>query len=411
MNLLRFDPDEIANKVLLLAVFFAAFRAYRAGPVTLSDGLYIAALLLLLYRRRVDRHPFGHIGSLWYIGFSMLAFGLTISTLIAGDAVRVLVVVGQYMLAYVVLAFLLLGHDYRLTINCIKAFILGNFVSNGCAVIWFHMNTIPDQFFVAGNGRLQAFMLEPNENGLIIGTCLPLLLYLRAIGELRLWSFVLGFCLLFYALLLTGSGNASLATAFGLTLYVLMTINFKTFIYLPLIVGACVLTIGIFGVEILPDIFEERVAGALTSGDIGGVGTAAHRVELIVEALEIVDDTIFFGLGIDQFRRISVQGAPVHNLYLLLFAEGGLIALLGWLIMIGSAAFAALAEWIPAETRREGAVAFSVTGVFALAAMNSAHLYGRYWLTAVFLGLAVALLANRARAMLRSQPRDAPEQG
>src|SRR3546814_3033601 len=63
-------------------------------------------------------------------------------------------------------------------------------------------------------------------------------------------------------------------------------------------------------------------------------GTFTGRMDLILEAWEIVEDTMFVGIGVDQYRVVSPTQVPVHNMYLLLWAEGGLLALLGWMLLL-----------------------------------------------------------------------------
>src|SRR3546814_6239292 len=65
-------------------------------------------------------------------------------------------------------------------------------------------------------------------------------------------------------------------------------------------------------------------------------------MDLIREAWGIVEDTMIVGLGVDQYRTISFADTPVHNMYLLLWAEGGLLALLGWLLLMTISALVAI---------------------------------------------------------------------
>src|SRR3546814_1492658 len=72
----------------------------------------------------------------------------------------------------------------------------------------------------------------------------------------------------------------------------------------------------------LPEVFQGRVGGAIESGDMSQAGTYTGRMDLIREAWGIVEDTMIVGLGVDQYRTISFADTPVHNMYLLLWAEG-----------------------------------------------------------------------------------------
>src|SRR3546814_9093169 len=87
----------------------------------------------------------------------------------------------------------------------------------------------------------------------------------------------------------------------------------------------------------LPEVFQGRVGEALETGDMSQAGTFTGRMDLILEAWEIVEDTMFVGIGVDQYRVVSPTQVPVHNHYLLLWAEGGLLALLRWMLPLPTA--------------------------------------------------------------------------
>src|SRR3546814_10127576 len=59
-----------------------------------------------------------------------------------------------------------------------------------------------------------------------------------------------------------------------------------------------------------------------------------YRAKLISDAWALSEHTIFAGLGVDRFRVWHPSGQPVHNMYLLILTEGGVAALIGWLIII-----------------------------------------------------------------------------
>ena len=139
----------------------------------------------------------------------------------------------------------------------------------------------------------------------------------------------------------------------------------------------------------LPAVFQKRVANALEAGDIAEAGTFEDRLGLAKDAWQRVGDHMFVGVGVDQDRVISPAGAPVHNMYLLLWVEGGFLALVGWIAMIGVGGvigFTALKR-----DRLAGALALSVLATFLLFSAASPHMYARLWAVPVLLALAIAL--------------------
>jgi hypothetical protein len=148
-----------------------------------------------------------------------------------------------------------------------------------------------------------------------------------------------------------------------------------------------------YGSTVLPEAFQIRVLGAMQSGDLGRAGTFTSRMGLIHEALEIVDDSLLVGLGADQYRVESNLGAPVHDVYLLLWAEGGLPALIGWLMLPQIIAITAL--WVLGHPggRLLTATTLAVITVFLLAATGTAHMYGRFWVVPLHLSTALLMVS------------------
>jgi O-antigen ligase len=139
------------------------------------------------------------------------------------------------------------------------------------------------------------------------------------------------------------------------------------------------------------------------SGSLDEAGTFDDRVALMKEALELVDDSLLVGIGVDQYRVQSRFGAPVHNTFLLIWTEGGLPALLGWLgLLIMLIAGAPLL----AGRRLDGAVGCAVGLVFACIGFTTSHTYGRHLVVPVHLAMALVLasMAARRRATAARQP-------
>jgi O-antigen ligase len=165
----------------------------------------------------------------------------------------------------------------------------------------------------------------------------------------------------------------------------------------------CVALTLVWGSYFLPETFEQRVLAAVRSGSIEEAGTFEDRVALMREALDMVDDTMIVGLGVDQYRAISRFGAPVHNTYLLLWAEGGLPGLVAWVALMAMVVLAPVAV-----ARREplvGATGFAVGLVFLLIGFTTAHMYQRYSVVPLHLVMALVLAAPHAGLRRTPQPR------
>jgi hypothetical protein len=132
---------------------------------------------------------------------------------------------------------------------------------------------------------------------------------------------------------------------------------------------------------LIPDVFQRRVIRLIYSRDYSSAGSFLERVDRIYEALLIIDRDVLFGIGADGYRDIAPL---VHNTFLLVFAEGGIFALLGFLLLLLSVSISAVKLWLINYSL--GVAAVAVISVFALNALTTNHLYGRHWIIPLFLG-------------------------
>jgi O-antigen ligase len=151
----------------------------------------------------------------------------------------------------------------------------------------------------------------------------------------------------------------------------------------------------------LPAAFEKRVVGALQNQDLNQAGTYSGRLDLVKEAWTIIDKTSVVGIGADQYRAVSRAQAPVHNVFLLLWAEGGLMAMFGWIAMI--LVPAALAIRMIARDRLTAGLGLAVFTAFFIFSMAAPHMYSRSWVVPLFATVAL-VLPSQARTRRRNIP-------
>jgi O-antigen ligase len=184
-----------------------------------------------------------------------------------------------------------------------------------------------------------------------------------------------------FTVVLTSSNGGLIATCVGLAIFLGFSLNpSQTLKAVPLLLLP-VLFLLAGGVDYLPQTFHERVLVALTTGDVSAAGTFEARNELMHEALNLIDGerVSWLGIGADQFRLISAAEAPVHNSFLLLWAEGGIVSFLGWLM------FCSIGLIVWAVARSRGLMPYGRSAVLASFAVFliitnvSAHIYARYW--------------------------------
>jgi putative inorganic carbon (HCO3(-)) transporter len=135
---------------------------------------------------------------------------------------------------------------------------------------------------------------------------------------------------------LTGSRGGWLAFAVSLIVTGLAAAN-RGLLPPRVVLGGLALT-GLVAI-LLGDIVVARL-----TGDDGGA--AASRVPLMQIAWEMIQDNTYFGVGVNNFsvvlpdfvgpRFTGVWLAIVHNQYLLIWAEAGVVALLAFLAFLAT---------------------------------------------------------------------------
>ncbi|SPJ25217.1 O-antigen ligase family protein [Palleronia abyssalis] len=379
-------------KLAALTVFLSPMNYFRLEQVylTLSDAAACATLFVMLYRGSMSRAPFGIVTPLWLAGFLALAAGLTIGSVASGAMGSLVVILAQYFFSFVLLVFVLAGRPYREIVALLKTLILSIVVVMVFGAYVVHFVPNPDWRFVSGNGRMRSLVERENAAAALGAIGIVLLLNLALLGEVRRMATILCLPIFLYGVTLTGSNTGLFMTTLGIILTVAFSGSARFIVQTALAAGAVVIVVVFLGDAILPDVFRERVMTALTSGDVNQAGTFEDRFYLIGEAIEIAQNTLVVGLGADQYRTISDHGAPVHNSYLLLLTEGGLLALSGLVMLLLSGITLAWVAIFMAGARTQGLIALTITLIYAASLNTFAHFYARFWSVPLILALGLA---------------------
>lgn len=382
--------DRLARLCLFVAVFFASHAVLRAGDsnFTLTDFALLSALLLSVLSRRLDLRPFRSMTPAWLFGLALMLGGLFVSTIAYGDPLRWLNISSQYLVALFVVPTLLMARNSDTTKRLVAAYVLGVVLSEVIGIAAFFFLTPKDTQFISPNflmfnWRLGAMAGEPNSNGATIAYALAMLIYVARVRLMRPRSAVLCGAILVWGLLLSASVTGFTSSLFA----VIVTLAVLGLGRLLKVSLAVVVATGLYlgsGAP-LPQAFEKRVAAAVQSGDLHKAGTFTDRSDLIREAWEQTGNHILVGMGADQYREVSDHQAPVHNLHLLIWNEGGAPAYFGLLLMLSLMVVFALAGL--RERREEAAMALAVVGVFLIYSMSIPHMYARFWVLPVMLAL------------------------
>jgi O-antigen ligase/polysaccharide polymerase Wzy-like membrane protein len=302
---------------------------------------------------------------------------------------RALVVCLQYVFAFVLMPLTIMGRDRESTIRLLQVFVAAAFVTNLAAIILYYAGYTGDLSFVTGNGRLAGFTGNPNTSAQVIALTCPLAAYLWLSGRMPAYC-ALPLLLVFALALILASSNSGIAMT-GLSMFVFLLLLRDVRILGRALAGlaVCVGLVFVWGNYWLPATFEQRVLSAVRSGSLDEAGTYEDRVALMREAIDMLDDTMVIGLGVDQYRVISRFGAPVHNTHLLIWTEGGLPALMGWTALLTICLLGPL--FIARRQPLVAATGFCVGLVLVMIGFTTGHLYARYAIVPVQLALALVL--------------------
>jgi O-antigen ligase len=390
---------RLEHAFALAAIFLAGFTEWRLPAVNfnLSDMLFCVSILLLALSARMPRLPLHDLTCLWYVFFGTFLAFLILSSLVSGDPLRALVTPGQYLFCYALIPLTLMERGAVLTIRFLKTFVASMMAICLLGLFFFYFTdttSVLGHNLISGSDRLASVLGNANAFAGMIGLTFPVVLYLWTSDQLPGLIVLPGLCVLGAALVASSSVSGLATTALGIVIFLMAsgTVGWGRMAAGVGLAAGLVLLFVWWGDE-LPPTFQRRVLEPLQSGNLESLGTYSARMSLIHEAIGVLDQSLILGIGADQFRTESDLEAPVHNLYLLIWVEGGLPALVAWLGVL-AVGFAAAARGLSATdraTRRAGALALSVMLLFSVISFNSAHVYARFRVVPLFLCLALVL--------------------
>lgn len=393
--------ETIIRYALLLGVILTPFMMWRFHPdiqFTFSDGCFLVAAIFAFSSGRLNLAPLGDMWPWWLMSFCLMLFALGASSMINGDPLRFAITGSQYIFAYLALPYFLFSGTQGIELRLAKFFVAAVVAVEAFSVIMFYLHVDQpgslawiNHNFISGAQRLGSFLGSANRNAALISLTLPFLFYFAQRRLVPVWLCVIGGAILTLALALTASVTGFLASIAGVGIFVVASYGWRA--WKPVAAAMALLALAVAAGLPIPVTFQERVLSAFTEGDISEAGTYGGRMELIEEALAFSDETHVLGLGADQFRAMSEEGAPVHNVILLIWTEGGMFSLLGWALVNGILALIALRTIRYDKTT--AALVLSVVLSFFIISNASTHFYARLWVVPLLIALRFAVLATQ----------------
>ena len=392
------------------AVFLSPINTLRLPDFYFTGGDAFACLCVgtMILSGTIKPRALGPGTAYWLFGLVTMIGALLVSSLFADIVDRGLILSMQYLFAYFLLPIILLARPWHETDTLMKVFVASMMVVvlHGIYVVDYVGET--NTTFVSGAGRLQGFVERENECGSLFALTVPMVLSMAAMRTIHPIVAVIVLALLGYGIMLTGSNTALYAMLFGLGMFAFASLTATRIFQAVICVLVLWAAISVPAVrEVLPAVFQKRVLVGIETGNLNDAGTFADRVLLIKEAVRLGGNVFLLGYGADQYRELSSWHTPVHNLYLLIWNEGGPFALAGFVMMLFGAAITVVVAW-----RWAGSAAavcgFSTVMLFALLVNAAPHVYGRFWAVPVLLSLApaITLLTHGPRRRRGARPTD-----
>jgi O-antigen ligase len=308
--------------------------------------------------------------------------------MVEGDMWRGVILLLQYSFCFIALPLILMKSSEREAYWLLGVLIAGVIALDLHGIFTYYViGYTPTSGVVSGNRRLETLTGGANPASCLNALMIVVVLWLRLNGKLTFKISALLVSIMLLTIVLTSSNSGIIAMSAGVLVFLACSLRIRQMAKILPILALPVVFFMAGGSNYLPSTFQERVLNPVVAGDVAEAGTFESRSALMQEALDMINtDRIFLiGIGADQFRLKSVQEAPVHNAFLILWAEGGILSLLGWLL------FCSMGFIIWSAARAKGvmpcnrAAVLASFVVFIVVSNVSAHIYARYWYTGLLL--------------------------
>ncbi len=321
----------------------AVIRATEGGSQP-SDWIFLIAIAAALVETTINREsirpriPVGIVtGVLAYV------LGTTLSALTYGDLAEALPTVARVVFLGILWLWVG-GHVLRRPEHVRTAIILWIFsvaLSSAAALLQFGFGDIIAGSYYTGD-RMSGLARHPNDlGGAIAVVAAPLVALITCLNGRYRWLFGLGLVLIASGLTLTSSLGGMIAAGASVIAWLAITRRItgrQTTALLALVVVAQVL----FGFQ------EERGFKTLVSrltGQFSGetrVTTVDLRVEANRETWQRISEDPWIGRGLGVAGMTVKSGEMVHNMFLAVWVDAGIIGLIGVLLICWSTALLAL---------------------------------------------------------------------
>lgn len=255
---------------------------------------------------------------------------------------------------------------------------------------------------ITAQGRVQAFMNNPNALARLMAVTLPLAFHVLARSKSgKRATYLVCVLVLITGILSTGSFSGAATTIGAMAVY-LMTIGRMRRVGL----AAGVLAVIGAGVAVLgpPSAFQRRISSWVYDPTVSSAGSLAERIELARTGVEIVASKPLTGVGPGMFQEVTGMQVDVHVAYLALASEIGILSILGFALCVLAVLSVVWKAKDAVRDRAAFATGLAVIVSFILGVSSSPDLFAREWWIPLVLAIGVA--GHEGARMLQNMNRD-----
>ena len=332
---------------LYTVMFLIAFPSLRVGntPISIADVLLILlfmSLLLEAFSGKKVGIAAHSIVIVWLISGCLIVAGLLVSNVLhsvgnLSSFSRIAQYAFSYLLIPITLAVLFQRTPAEQALLwCVWGFFASTAIAVATAVLSpnLYQNLVEMGFFPVED-RVGGFV-GPNGLAKTIALLAPYLL--QKISTER--SYPIKYIVVFLVFALGVIGAASVAGVGAFSIAVVLTLLAFPRAILRLIVPVAIVAVVFVAVSLSASTNEkvaaslERLSKAWEMGGVVGSPSYGIRTWLVEEAKDFIQESPLIGIGAGRYEHLSLFGIQVHNTYLLLWCEGGIVALLGFLTFV-----------------------------------------------------------------------------
>lgn len=374
---------RLAKTFLVTGCFLTSFVRLRVGGLnlTISDILFIlAAGTMTANHRRWNWRGFcgsAYLDLAWFIAIALMVGGFVISGLVRDADFDTISIPAQYIFAWAVVPLIISSSGQDIARVLLLSFTRGLVCMCAISLVFYFFFPDSPLNLRTGIGRLTSMMENPNELAKTIVAAFPCIMLARDRKWIGIREFIISLATLVLALVGTISFGGW--TAFALLLAIVMFAGGrrKMAVVVPALIIAGGLMLALLGT---PEAVLNRAQPIIRSGSLDRAGSQSHKIEMMKEAWPRVQQSPIIGLGPGRYDDSSAFPVPVHNTYLLIWVEGGLLSITGMLTGMAAIFFASLAWAIHSRDRYQGTLAISMIVVFLFNCMTNTHIYSRFFL-------------------------------